>query len=171
MIVVVAAMVAVDVTITAIAAHPPVTMTVSAVTDVVMTTLLVASIVMPPLAVKTATAAVAGMIDVVVVVTTIERVVARATPPHMVTRRLLGMLATHTEVESLMLVLMIGSPVDDLRSADLFRFGAVSQVIRSIRSICSHCLGHSICTLLRPPQIARDLAMISVVPRTRPRVP
>ena len=157
-IVVVVAMVVVvvDVTITAIAAHPPVTMTVTAVTGVVMTTALVASIDMPRLAVKTAIAAVAGMTDVVVVATTIERVAARATMPDMVTRRLQGMLATHTEVESLMPVLMIGSPVDDMRSADMFRFGALSQVMRSILSLCSLGLGHSILQLLRLPQIALD---------------
>ena len=125
-----AAMVVVVVMITAIVARPLAMTTVSEATAVAMTMLLGTLIGMPPLAVKIATAAVVGMIDVAAV-TTIERAVARATLPHMVTRRLLGMLAIHTEVESLKPVLTIGSPVDDFRSADLFRFGAPSQVTRS----------------------------------------
>lgn len=152
MIVVVVAMVVVaDVTITAIVAHPLVMTTVNAVTDVVMTTPLAVSIAMLHLAVKTAMAAVAGMIDVVAVVITIGRVVARVTLPDMVTRRLLGTPATHTEVELLMPVLMIGSPVDDLRSADLSRFGALNQVMCSILSTCSLGLGRSICNLTPTP--------------------
>lgn len=148
--------VVVDVTITAIAARPPVTRNGTAVTDVVMTTPLATSIVMPRLAVKIATAAVAGMIDVVVVVITIERVVARATLPVMVTRRLLGMLASHTEVETLMPVPMIGYPVDEMRSADLFRFGAPFEVMCSNLTACSLGHGQSICNFTPTTDCSRS---------------
>jgi len=137
-IVVVVATVAV-VMITAIVAHPLGMMIASAPTGVVMTMLLAALTAMPLPAVKIATAAVVEMIDVVD--TTIERAVARATLPHMATRRLLGMLATHMEVEFLKPVPTIGSPVDRLRSADLFRCGAPSQVMRKKPVNCSLDLG------------------------------
>lgn len=113
---------------TAIVAHPLGMTIESARTDVVMTTRLAALTVMLHPAVKIATAAVEEMIDVVGTMT--ERAVARATLPRMPTRRLLEMLANHTEVELLKPVPTIGSPVDRMRSADLFRCGAPSQVMR-----------------------------------------
>lgn len=72
----------------------------------------------------------------VVVAEEVNTMVARAVAlGAMATQHLQGKAASHTEVESMITILMIGIPVDRLRSADLVRCGALCQITRPRQSI------------------------------------
>lgn len=99
-------------------------------TDDVMTMVLAASIAMPPRAAMIVTAAVA-MIAVVAMNTTVGTPDGQATRLHMASRRRQETIETlMAEVEPLTTVLMIGTPVDRLPSANLLRCGALCQIRR-----------------------------------------
>ena len=109
---------------------PLATMTASVVPteDLVVTTMAAALIAML-LRVARIAIAVAETIVVVVemniMVGTVVVVAVTIIPPVTANRPLQGMLGNHMEVEPMTTVLMIGTPVDRLRSADLFRCGAL----------------------------------------------